>query len=192
MPKQILAQQEHPLTADTKLVVSHGTWRKKDYVDVRVHWLSNPDEVAEPKWLPTKKGIRISPDLAHKLTVNIREMLGVSITEAPKNGKRPSRNGSKGPYWQRDGTHIAGPTPPRNAAGGFKVGKIAAYGIEMSGAGGTANIGKDACDPYDFKPAVFIPPWVPHVEHLTHRIAGKHHSCSQCIRNERQWREQAA
>lgn len=160
MPKQILAQQEHSLTADTKLVVSHGTWRKKDYVDVRVHWQSPGGE-----WFPTKKGVRLGVDLAHTLTVNIREMLGISITEAPENGKRPRKSNGRLPH-SRNGYGLPGPNPPRNAAGGFKVGKVAAYGIEMSGAGGTANVGKDACDLYHFKPAVFIPPWVKHVVKL--------------------------
>ena len=81
MPKTILAQQEHPLTTDTKLVVSHGTWRKRDYVDVRVHWRSPGNE-----WFPTKKGVRLGVDLARTLTDNIREMLGVSETSGNGNG----------------------------------------------------------------------------------------------------------
>ena len=83
MPKTILAQQEHSLTADTKLVVSHGTWRKKDYVDVRVHWQSPSGD-----WFPTKKGVRLDTGLAHNLTLDIIAMLGPAPTNG--NGHKPS------------------------------------------------------------------------------------------------------
>lgn len=125
---------------------------------MRVHWYSGNE------WFPTKKGIRL--DMVHALAVTdgLYQILHGTLPAAPTNGTKPHRNGRK-----RDNTGLPGPTPPRNSAGGFKVVGVGAikYGWCLGSVTEPAvRVGKDACDPYDFKPAVFIPPWVKYVIHL--------------------------
>lgn len=155
MPQKILAQHETSLTADTKLVIAHGNWRNREYVDVRVHWQAPSGE-----WFPTKRGVRVDTLIARALASTISDMVGQPLSEKPRKNGHKASNGHRKPDYG-----LPGPNPPRNAAGGFKVTGLGA--IERSGPSGAtgASIQDRTCpeSPCGHRfpiPAVFIPQWV--------------------------------
>ena len=164
MPKTILAQREHSLTADTKLVISHGNWRKRDYVDVRVHWQS-PDG----KWFPTKKGVRVGVDLAITLESDLACMLGIT---RPKNGngEHPASNGDG---WGR------------NKRGGYKVN----WGRSLRIPRRRQGVRCYGWNPYEGQPPIYQPILVPSAFYASmHGLSGHSgtnrstfkHLCPQC------------
>ena len=92
MPATIVAQKEWAKGERSKMVLTRGTWRKKDYIDLREHFLVG--ENGTSKWLPTKRGVRLSVKDAENITAALWLVLELDrpqnkpTTRVVKRGKR--------------------------------------------------------------------------------------------------------
>ena len=150
MSKTILAQTEHSVTGDTKMIVSHGVWRKREYIDVRTHWQAPSGE-----WFPTKRGVRLTEDMARAIHSDLAKMLGLN-----GNGHKPKRNGHKpsyAPIRVNDSTFPNRKTWPRNKEGGFKVSLYGMPRVRHDGVRCYGDHHGKTCIPYDFSREPTIP-----------------------------------
>ena len=71
---------EIPKNALEKIVATLGQYKGKPRIDIRVHF--QPETSKPDKWLPTKKGINLSPDMwpdFKKLVGKVDQVIGQKV-----------------------------------------------------------------------------------------------------------------